>query len=135
MKKMNLVLLFATLSAILLLAACRTAPVYNIHDAAIPSYGDKQLTMKQIEGAIVRAGTDRGWDMNTVKPGLIVATLNIRAHQAVVNITYDQHEYSIDYKSSRNLKYNGEDIHSNYNRWVKYLRQSINSQVTSVQYQ
>ncbi len=134
MKKLKLVLLFAALGTILMLTACRTAPVYNIHNAAIPNMEKTPLTMNDIEGAIVRAGSGLGWNMRTIKPGFIEATLNIRAHQAVVDITYDQSDYNINYKSSMNLKYNGTKIHSNYNGWVQNLSSAINAQISSAQY-
>lgn len=134
MKKMKLVLLFSTLAVVLMLTACRTAPVYNVHNAAIPNIEKAPLTMIDIEGAIVKAGAGLGWNMRPVKPGLIVATLNIRAHQAVADITYDLNDYNIDYSSSINLKYSGTKIHSNYNRWIQNLSKAINAQIATAQY-
>jgi len=134
MRKRNLTLLLATFAALLLLTACRTAPIYNVHDAAIPSSQKAPITMNEIEGAIVRAGAGLGWTMSVVAEGHIVATLNIRSHQAVVDINYDERDYSINYKSSYNLKYNGTKIHSQYNNWIRNLTQAINAQVATTQY-
>ncbi|MBI9080488.1 MAG: hypothetical protein JEY79_12205 [Pseudodesulfovibrio sp.] len=131
----RLTMLLLALTSILMLAACRTAPVYNVNDAAVPSPQNNPLTMPQIEEAIVKAGAGLGWNMRAIKPGLVEATLNIRAHQAVVNITYNQKDYNIVYKSSSNLKYNGTKIHSNYNGWVKNLSQAINNNLATKQYQ
>ena len=134
MKKLNLVILFSVLSVVLMLTACRTAPVYNVHNAAIPNTEKAPMTMQDIEAAIVRAGAGLGWNMRPVKPGLITATLNLRSHQAVVDITYDLEDYSIDYKSSINLKYNGTKIHSNYNGWIQNLNNAINAQLSTEMY-
>jgi hypothetical protein len=134
MKKLNLLLLFSAISVILMLTACRTAPIYNVHNAAIPNSGKSALTMQDIEGAIVRAGSGLGWNMRPIEPGLISATLNLRSHQAVVDITYDLNDYNINYKSSINLKYNGTKIHSNYNGWIHNLSNAIDAQIASAQY-
>lgn len=133
MKKLNLVLLLTMLTAILMLTACRTAPVLNIDNAAIPE-GPTPLTMTEIEGAIVKAGTGLGWSMSLIKPGHIVGTLNVRSHQAVVDVTYNEKDFNIDYKSSNNLKYNGKKIHHKYNNWVLNLEDAINNQIATAQY-
>lgn len=130
--KRNLILL-AALSVILMLTACRTAPVYNVHDAVVPN-AETQLSMDEIAKAIITAGNGLGWQMQVAEPGLIVATLNIRSHQAVVNITYSPKDYNIDYKSSYNLKYDGTKIHSNYNGWVQNLSKAISNNLAAAQY-
>ena len=114
----------------LLLAACRTAPVYNVESAAFGA--PDGLTMKQAEAAIIRGGAARGWQMRTVSPGRLVGTLKIRAHTAIVDIAYDTKTFSITYKDSQNLKYDGTNIHSNYNGWVTNLANSIQAQVPLV---
>jgi hypothetical protein len=107
-----------------LLTGCRTAPIYNVSDAAIPS--GKQLSMKEVESAIMRAGEKLGWAMRPVKPGEIEGRLALRTHVAVVSIPYTQKSYSIVYKNSDNLNYDGSQIHSNYNGWVTNLERRIN---------
>ncbi len=135
MKTTRLTLLLLAITAILMLAACKTVPVYNVNDAGVPSPQNDPLTMKQIEKAIVTGGAGLGWSMRTIKPGLIEATLNIRSHQAVVDITYDQKDYSIIYKSSINLKYDGTKIHKYYNGWIQNLSNAINNNLTTAQYE
>lgn len=132
--KKNLILLAIALTVILMMTGCRTAPVYNVHDASIPTEDNAPLSMDEIAKAIIKAGNGLGWQMQPVKPGLIVGTLNIRSHQAVVNISYDQTDYNIDYKNSYNLKYDGTKIHSNYNGWVMNLSKAINNNLASAQY-
>lgn len=133
MKHSKPILLIVMLAAMLMLAACRTAPIYNVHNVSFNA-SQTPLSLDEITGAIVKAGAGLGWDMSVVTPGHIQATLNIRAHQAVVDITYNEHDYSINYKSSSNLKYDGTNIHSNYNGWIKNLRTAINNQIASAQY-
>ena len=114
------------LSAVML-AGCRTAPIYNVNDAAIPS--GKQHSMQDIQSAIVRAGDKLGWVMRVVKPGEIEGRLALRTHVAVVSIPYTQKSYSIVYKSSENLNQQGSEIHSNYNGWVQNLERRINAEL------
>lgn len=71
-------------------------------------------TTKDVRNAILQAGISLGWQMDDVRPGLIMATLNVRDHMAQVEIPYDRHTYSILYRDSVNLGYNGSSIHSNY---------------------
>ena len=66
--------------------------------------------MGDVRGAILRAGAALGWQMNAVRPGLIVATLRVREHMAKVEIPYDRHTYSIHYRDSENLDYDGANI-------------------------
>ena len=44
---------------------------------------------------------------------------------ALVRIDHDTKTFSITYKDSRNLGYDGTLIRRNYNRWVRNLKQSI----------
>ena len=111
----------------LLFSGCRTAPVYNISDAAFPEQNTKQ---EDIARAIVTAGGSLGWVMKKKEPGHIVGTLHLRDHVAVVDINYDNEKYSITYKDSTNLKYDGTAIHSNYNSWITNLSNAINNQVS-----
>jgi len=116
------------LSAVLL-GGCRTAPVYNVTEAALPS--GKQHSMKDVEAAILRAGDKLGWTMRAVKPGEVQGTLALRTHVAVVSIPYSQKGYSIVYKSSENLNYDGTQIHSNYNGWIQNLERRINVELAN----
>lgn len=106
-----------------LAANARTAPIHDIENQPITS--TSEVTMDDVEKAIVAAGRNRGWIMKRVEPGHLLATLNIRTHQAVVDITFDEKQYSIKYKSSENLDYEDGKIHPNYNSWIGYLDQDI----------
>jgi hypothetical protein len=104
------------------LAACaRTAPIYNVSNASFVGHG----SMAQRNQQIKRAGAGLGWIMEDVGPNLIRATLNLRTHQALVDIRYDQGGFSMRYANSTNLDYDGTMIHRNYNGWVQRLEQHI----------
>ena len=59
-------------------------------------------------------------------------TLNLRSHTAIVDITYDTRTYSIKYKDSTNLGYDGRNIHSNYNGWIENLDKGIQTQLVNL---
>lgn len=102
----------------------RTAPLYNVEGREFVGGGSLGARANQIR----RAGAGLGWDMREVGPGLIRGTLNIRSHQAVVDIPYDARRFSIRYVSSQNLNYDGSVIHSNYNGWIQRLEREIVAQ-------
>jgi hypothetical protein len=129
---------FGTLSRRLLLilialaaavaAGCRSAPIHDMGPTSIAG----RHTEKQVQEAIIRAGVAQGWTMKADAPGLITGTLYIRSHTAVVSIPYTRDSFSIRYKDSTNLDYNGpaHTIHENYNEWVQRLNSAIVSQLT-----
>jgi hypothetical protein len=120
--------LFAKLAVVLIvtvgLAACRTAPIYNVESEKFVGTAPLDERTAQIK----RAGAGLGWVMEEVRPGVIQATLNIREHQAVALIDYTPTTFSIHYKNSVNLKYDGNQIHSNYNGWIQNLERAIVAQ-------
>ena len=110
------------------LVACRAAPVMDVVDAPVATAG-KKLTAEQVKVAIMRAGASLGWQMKEAQPFLLEGTLNLRSHMAQVNIPYSAERYSIVYKDSSNLNYDGTNIHSNYNGWVQNLDRAIKTQL------
>ncbi|TIH15791.1 hypothetical protein D0S45_09415 [Marinifilum sp. JC120] len=132
MKKLRIVA-FVLVACALFLGGCRTAPIQNIEMAPIVSTSQQARSMESVKNAIIKGGYDRGWQMSDMAPGHLVATLNIRSHQAVVDITYTPETYSINYKDSTNLKHKGNVIHSNYNAWIKNLANSINRELGQLQ--
>lgn len=126
--KMRTLILLAGLLA-LVLAGCRSNPVYNVADMPVTTTtGGYKLD--DVRGAILQAGVSLGWQMYSVRPGLIVGTLYLRDHMAQVEIPYDRNSYSILYRDSSNLNYDGVNIHSNYNGWVQRLRDTINARLS-----
>ena len=117
----------------ILLTACgsRMAPIHNVTDSPVVGVAGRTLTTPDVERAIRRAGAQLGWEMRTVKPGLIEASLNLRAHAATVEIPFNQRSYSILYKSSSNLNSSGSSIHQNYNGWIENLDRAIRTQLAT----
>lgn len=114
--------------AVLTLAGCKkTVPVRDYNNMPFPQYSVGKNTAKSLEVAIVRAAVSLGWIPKIVQEGEIVATLNIRSHQLVVTIFYDAKEYSIKYKDSTNLMYDGKKIHRQYDNWTRNLISKINA--------
>ncbi|MFM1662630.1 hypothetical protein [Aeromonas salmonicida] len=115
------------LLACALLAACSTSqPIRNM--AANPVAFT--LTEDQVASAIITAGISKSWVMKKEKPGLIRGQVNVRQHQAVIDIPYSAHDYSINYVSSVNLDDKGKgNIHRSYNRWILGLNQAIQTEL------
>jgi hypothetical protein len=119
-----------TLAVVPTIVACRRSPIYNVNNAPISA--PKRPTLDQVRGAIERAGHGLGWQMQPTRPGHIVGTLYLRTHMAQVDIPYTTTSYSITYRDSKDLNYDGSSIHSNYNGWIQNLDRAIQQQLTSL---
>jgi hypothetical protein len=51
---------------------------------------------------------------------------------AVVDVNYSTRSYSITYKDSTELQYDGKSIHQNYNGWVQNLDKGIRAQLSAL---
>ena len=114
----------------LALGACRAAPIYNVQSANMATPSD--ATIQQVSDAIKRAGAGLGWQMSETGPGEMEGTLHLRSHVAVVSVTFDTKKFSIFYKDSTNLDYDGTRIHKNYNGWVQNLERAILAQTSAI---
>jgi hypothetical protein len=114
---------------VLLLAGCRSAPIYNVTSDTVAS-PKASLTMEDVATAINRAGATLGWQMQETSPGHMIGTLHLRKHVAVVDVTYDTRTFAIVYKDSTNLDYDGTNIHKNYNGWIQNLERGIRTQLS-----
>ena len=113
---------FISLIVVAGLAGCgRTAPIKN--EVRGEFLGRANLTQRGEQ--ISAAASGLGWKAQMLRPGLIQATLDLRSHQAIVDISYDTHRFSIGYVKSTNLNYDGTSIHPNYNSWVGNLERDI----------
>lgn len=119
----------ACLVLIMALAACSMKPIQNINNEQIPTYGNgTQPSLKDVEQTILTAAKKRGWSARVAQPGLIEASIFVRSHRAKIEIPYTQNSYSINYKNSANLDYDGEKINRNYNNWIIKLSGTIQSE-------
>lgn len=107
------------------MAGCHTAPVLNFDNEPI-AYSNTSFNRANVQQAIVSACKQRGWVPQITADDHVVATIVVRGqYRATIDIRYTDNSFSIHYKDSQNLKYDGDDIHKNYNRWVALLRSSI----------
>jgi hypothetical protein len=68
--------------------------------------------------------------MKDAGPHKLEGTLRLRTHTAVVDIPYNDKEYSIVYKSSEGLDAGNGTIHNNYNGWVQNLDRAIRTELS-----
>ncbi len=88
-----------------------------------------------VRDAILRAGTRLGWTMRESAPGVIDATLTVRAHFVASEIRYTDKDFSILYRSSENMNFDPADgkVHRSYNRWTKNLAKEISAELRSAE--
>lgn len=116
---------------LLVLSACRTTEVRNVESE--PLFAPETATMADIKKGIMRAGLHRNWLMQEVAPGHLEAKVDVRGkHSATVDIFFDTKRFSILYKDSQNLKYDGNTIHSNYMTWVENLKTDIKKEMSLI---
>jgi len=113
------------LCLVLVLFACRTAPILRPH-----SEGPWRLSMEEMAQSIERAASTRGWVTTREGPGRIGAVIVVRdRHRAEIVIAYSTDNYSIEYRRSENLLADEDQIHRNYNRWVSELDAAIQQEL------
>ena len=122
---------FAAVAVVLAIAGCGSVPIMNVKDAAISSSSGKPMSNAEVRSSILRAGAALGWQMKDEGPNMLVGTILLRDHSAVVEIPYSASTYSIKYRSSTNLKESNGSIHKNYNGWIQNLTRGINAQLTA----
>ena len=121
---------FGILAAGLLsLTACQTLPLQNIDNAPV-HMARKTAGLADVEKAIVRAGTNLGWQMRAIKPGQINGKLYRDDMVAEVTIDFSPALYSIKYLNSTNLDYSAKAgkpvvIYKDYNVWIQELDKEI----------
>jgi PBP1b-binding outer membrane lipoprotein LpoB len=124
-------LLFIALLAFTLgLMGCRTEPVYNVQDSPVNTVG--KISKTNVKKAIMAAGAGLGWRMKEVKPGHIVGSIMLRGNTATVDIPYTTKTYSIVYKNSNGLKYDGSKINKQYNKWIMNLDNAIQQRLIAM---
>jgi len=137
----------ASLLLIPLLSACEPLliPMSELDGQPVAT----SLTQEQVRAAIKSAASTAGWEAQDAGPGSILATYNIRVHTVVVDISYTETGYSINYdrsnemkvhcseaeKTKGRIKITGPDIcpdgakpiyiHKNYQAWIDQLNAAI----------
>ena len=116
---------FFLLLVVVGIGACTTKPIYTAQGV---HFGSPDAPLSERANQIRRAAAGRGWSVEDVAPGQIRATINLRESHAVVAINFTRTHFSINYVDSRNLEYNGKEIHRSYNGWVQNLEHDIIAQ-------
>lgn len=112
---MKMVAAAAALLASLAGAGCTTGVVQP--QGKIGMTGE--ATLAQVTDAIQQAGLEAGWQTKLVRPGLIEGyrEWGNGKHNMTVEVIYDAKNYTIKYKDSKNLSYDGGSIHRQY--WIR----------------
>jgi hypothetical protein len=122
---------FSVLLGAALIGCGGAMPIKNVDNAPITAATSQNVSLSAVRQAILRAGATLGWQMKDAGPNKLIATLNIRTHQAVVEIPYTEKNYSIKYLSSINLHERDGTIHKNYNGWISNLTRDIDIQLAN----
>ena len=116
-----------------LIAGCGKAPtVQNINNS---DYFAKAQAKSAVAKAIKRGASSKGWRTKAIKDGLIEANILVKGKYFVaVNIPYTSKGYKIEYKNTRNLKYDPstKTIHGSYNKWTRLLSDKINYELENI---
>lgn len=113
----------ALIGGLLIVASCRSAPIYDVIQARFTTQRD--VSMAELGKLIRMTAAERGWTAKRIGRGRIEARISARNHLAVVRIAFTRQHFSVTYKDSRNLNYDGSSIHAKYNSWVRNLANDI----------
>ena len=126
MKNLSRVLMAAVVMA--MAAACsRTETVHRVQSQPIAVQPD--VTLEDVDEAIVRGATDAGWVAIPQEPGRVTAKRTTGNHSIIVDIPYTTEEFSIVRLESMNFRYEGTTVHKSYNVWIKELETGIQTEV------
>lgn len=123
--------LFAGVLAVLIGCAAPKASIQSFPNQPIST--NRPVSLDEVGKAIRAAGASLKMEMQQVKPGVINATYTTtKARSAVMEIRYDTKQYSITYKDSQGMQYDGNSISIGYNQWVENLNRSIRAQLSAL---
>ena len=103
-------------------------PILTITNEAFPPKANLASVAKRIE----RATRLLDWDTEVTSPGEIIASKRkgTTQHVAQVLIQFDMQSFSIIYRSSYALDYDGTRVHKLYNQWVRQLAMAISMEMS-----
>ena len=119
--------------SLIFLSGCRSmriVPVVNIQNSTIEVNG--KYSKADVKKAIITAVKGQGWGIQNKKGNHIVAVLFVRQIKATIDIRFNTKSYSINYKNSSNLSYDGTNIHRNYNTWIQNLDNRIQAELSNI---
>lgn len=113
----------------------KTVPVHSVGYQVPMVDGQAHVTKAQIRNAILLGCQDKKWAAVDAGPDTIEASILVRhKHDVTITITYSATGYSIDLKSSQNMKESVKDggrvIHKAYYKWIDNLNYNIKKHLT-----
>lgn len=123
-------LLAFVLISLAVVGCSQNEAIYTVEHASVSGPGG-QLTDDQVHNAILTSLQTRDWVVQEEMPNKIIAKQTFRKHSATIQINYSQTGYSLLYRESENLGYDGSEIHRNYNKRIRQLEAEINRQLQS----
>ena len=123
-----------TVLGILLVSAACTRPIHQV-EASSYGWGPKKgVTLAQMQKTIEKTARDLEWQLSDVKTGSFTARRDWGAnkHNIVVDVLYDEKSFSIRYKNSKNMSYDGDSIHHTYNDMVSTLEDHIKKNISTL---
>jgi hypothetical protein len=107
------------------LLACREQPVHTVSGRPFIGRGG----FSERRRIILNAAATQGWTTRDVQPGVIEARRSDGSHLVVLAIYFTQSGFSFRHvTASPNLRYDGVQAHTLYNRWVSGLETAIVNQ-------
>lgn len=124
----------AIASALLIVIAACSAPIHKVESKSYGWGPQKGVTMAQVQATVEKTALDWGWLLSNEKPGSFTATKTWGGgkHSAVVDVIYNLKDFTIRYKDSKQLGYNGSTIHKTYNTMVTRLEENIKLNVSKL---
>lgn len=109
-------------------SAGRAVPIMNVENASLDTKSGAGLTLDQVRGGLQAAIFSKGWIVKRVADDHLAAEYYKRNHVAKIDITFTTLSYSITYRDSVDLMYDGQNIHRNYNKWILLLTRAISQE-------
>lgn len=131
MKKLWFIVMVSMLASTIFLNGCRSRGAQLKPPAQI--HIQKSIAEEKIAVAIKAGMQKREWQVQSERPGYILATLHIRSHVVELDINYTSQQIDIKYRTSSNLRYSEKNgvktIHRNYNKWFSNLDKDIRNEI------
>ena len=117
-------------------ACAHPQPVHNVIEAPVVTGSKIALTASQVKNAIITAcvkvDADDRWFVDPKIDGQIIAWKEVHGDMAVIDIFYSPTSYSIKYKDSDGLLYDGQQIDQEYNERVQLLAARIDLELNKL---
>ena len=124
MRKSTLLLSSSILMIALTGCASKTRQIYTGQTQLMPSI-TAFLTDRERGDLVKLAALKKGWRCQKISNEKSKCDLKQRNHYASIEVIHNKRNYTINYIDSLNLKHNKDQIHSQYNKWIKALEVSI----------